>query len=62
MALDFEIENNFLFKEGKQEGKQEEREELVRNVLEQSKMSVREIAKLLKVPGKLVKEVKKKMK
>lgn len=61
MALDFEIENNFLFKEGKQEGKQETQEELIKNVLEQSEMSVREITKLLKVPERLVREVKKKM-
>ena len=62
MALDFEIENNFLFKEGKQEGKQETQEEIITSILRKSKMSVREIAQLLDVPEKLVRALKKKLK
>ena len=57
MALDFEIEESYFFKEGRQE----EREEMIRNALQRSTMSVREIAHLLDVPEKLVREVKKKL-
>lgn len=67
MALDFEIEESYFFQEGLQEGiqegiqegRQKQKREMIQNALQRSNMSVREIAQLLGVSEKLVREIKK---